>query len=102
MATTKNTTCGRCGSRSVAWVQSQRTGRYYLAFATHHHSVALDGGQRSGETGWVAHPQNPHKCDDVLVGGFNACPNCGKHHFIPMGLRPEDLPAICATYPDAR
>jgi len=93
----KSAQCKKCGSTRVLWVQSKRTQRYYLAFATRTHSVQV-GSQSCGTTGWVASPQHPHKCDEPAVGGFGVCGLCGRHHFQPLG---DANVAFCASYPDA-
>lgn len=72
----KTATCKRCGSNSVAWVKSAKTGKFYLAFA-------VQGGYRSDG---CVYPQTLHKCDDALRGGFAACKLCGQHHYSAFGL----------------
>ena len=91
----RNARCKRCGSDRVMWHQSKRTGKWYLAFATHHHGMVVDG---TGSEGWVAHPHQPHRCDDPLVGGFPACPFCKRHHSQPLF---HADPQWCEGYPEA-
>lgn len=93
----KTARCRRCGSGRVGWVQSTRSGKWYLAFATPTHSVQVDG-HRSGETGHHIHRHILHRCDEPNTGGFDACTLCGRHHMIPFGQPRQDW---CERYPDA-
>jgi hypothetical protein len=52
--------CNRCGSISCAWVKSERTGRYYLAYAN-------QGSYRS--PGAVVHTHILHDCTNPATGG---------------------------------
>lgn len=97
MATDKTTHCKRCGSGRVGWVQSKKTGKWYLAFATRTHSVQV-GSQRAGETGWHAHAHIPHDCTNPARGGYDACPLCKGHHHVPLDGPRADW---CESYPNA-
>lgn len=85
--------CKRCGSTSVAWVQSKRTGKWYLAFArTAKEAVAYtDSGAHGGREYVSVAAHMPHKCDDPMYGGYNPCPLCNKPHFVwdPRDPNPE-------------
>lgn len=97
----KTVSCKKCGSVQCSWVQSKRTGRYYLAFCTPTHSIQVEG-RVSGTSGWQVHPQTPHDCTDPVRGGFKACESCGKHHNVPLGVPAAQLPEWCARYADAK
>lgn len=104
----KNATCKRCGSTSVAWVKSKRTGNFYLAFATFYSGggyVDPNGHSSGGGQSWTAHPQSPHDCKSPNRGGYNVCVHCGRHHPVPWSgvstWTAEDWAASCAHYPDA-
>lgn len=60
----RTATCKRCGSTGVAWVQSKRTGRHYLALATV--GTSRDG-SNYGKV--IVYPQTPHDCHDATKGG---------------------------------
>jgi hypothetical protein len=57
---TKIVRCNRCGSVSCAWVKSERTGRFYLAYAQ-------QGTYRS--PGAVVHTHILHDCNNPATGG---------------------------------
>ena len=73
---TNLTTCKRCGAQNLAWVQSKRTGRYYLAQTQQYHGMPLggNGGYSRGGTNVLAH--RPHKCDEARP----VCDDCGYRH----------------------
>lgn len=66
------TTCKRCGSTQVAWVQSKKTGKWYLAFATEYSASVTYGPDKAYTTpgGVAVHAHTPHKCDDYSRGGM--------------------------------
>lgn len=72
MATNRKTTCKKCGSTQVGWVQSKRTGKWYLAFATEYRASTtyLPDSAHTTPGGVQVHPQTPHKCDDYTRGGM--------------------------------
>lgn len=72
----QTTECNRCGQQNLAWVQSKRTGRYYLAHTQKYHGAALGGdrGYSRGGTSVLAH--QPHKCDEDRP----VCETCGYRH----------------------
>jgi len=79
---TTTTTCKRCGQPDLAWVQSKKTGRYYLALTQKFHGAPLggaDGGYSKGGTTVLAH--RPHKCDDPQTGR-PVCETCGQRHAV--------------------
>jgi hypothetical protein len=96
----KTTKCKRCGSIQVGWVQSKKTGKWYLAFATPTHSMQIDG-KSYGSTGYHVHAHVPHKCDDPARGGFKPCDACGRHHITPLGAPAAVLAEWCTRYADA-
>lgn len=51
----KRATCKRCGSQWVAWVKSEKTGRFYLC-------EAISAG-RAAPGKVLARPWRPHRCD---------------------------------------
>lgn len=93
----KRAQCKRCGAVGVGWAQSKRTGKWYLALATPTHSIMVEG-KRCGETGYQVHPQTPHRCDEPNRGGFDACPDCGRHHVVPMGAPANVRAEWCERY----
>lgn len=78
---TNTTTCKRCGQSDLAWVQSKKTGRYYLALTQKFHGAPLggDGGYSKGGITVLAH--RPHKCDDPR-SGRPVCETCGHRHAV--------------------
>ncbi len=96
----KATQCNRCGSTKVGWVESKKTGRWYLALATPTHSIQIEG-RALGTTGVQIHPQTPHQCDSPNRGGYDACPLCGRHHYIGLS-RESATPDRCNQYPKAK
>lgn len=67
----KKVQCKRCGQVNLAWVQSKRTGRYYLAPVRSYHSMPgfnTSGGRKTESVS--AH--QPHKCDPAKVEQFQA------------------------------
>lgn len=73
-------TCNKCGQINLAWVKSERTGRYYLALTQKYHSVQLDNGRVAGG-GTTVLKHRPHKCDDERHGGGRPlCDKCGNRH----------------------
>jgi hypothetical protein len=71
-------TCKRCGAPNLAWVQSKKTGRFYLALTQKFHGVQHGNGYSAGGVSVLAH--KPHKCDDPHAGGHPVCDKCGKRH----------------------
>lgn len=58
------TTCKRCGERHCAWVQSKKTGRFYLADAMETKVRVGSSGNGSYRVGGLdVRPWQPHKCD---------------------------------------
>jgi hypothetical protein len=96
----KTTQCKRCGSVQVGWVQSKKTGKWYLAFATPTHSMQIDG-KSYGSSGYQVHAHVPHDCKEPVRGGFKPCEACGNHHNVPMGVAKADMGPWCARYPNA-
>lgn len=80
MKSIKTAQCNRCGSQSVAWVKSAKTGKFYLAFAV----------QATSRSDGAIYKQTLHKCDGPLRGGFKKCELCGEHHNTPFGLPNAD------------
>lgn len=78
----KTTTCKRCGSTQVAWVQSKKTGKWYLAFTTAYHGDPGDyaSGRRGSSGGTTVHKHIAHDCDDPIKGGHSICETCGQRH----------------------
>ena len=78
----KTAQCKRCGSQRVAWVKSNRTGRFYLALALKSKGYAVYGPDSAHRVagGITAYTHIPHKCDDPTRGGYKQCSDCGKHH----------------------
>lgn len=79
MANVTTTTCKRCGQADLAWVQSKKTGKFYLARTRKYHGASLggDGGYSRGGVSVLAHL--PHKCDDARTGR-PVCDTCGQRH----------------------
>lgn len=76
----KTAQCKKCGSTSVAWVQSKRTGKWYLAFATTYHGTPADGVNKATAGGVAVHAHIAHDCDDPAKGGRPTCERCGTRH----------------------
>ena len=68
--------CNRCGAQKLAWVQSKRTGRYYLAQTQTYHGMHHGNGYSPGGTSVLAH--RPHKCDEDRP----VCDSCGYRHSV--------------------
>lgn len=66
--------CQRCGQQKLAWVQSKRTGKWYLAHTQSYHGMHHGNGYSPGGTSVLAH--KPHKCDEDRP----VCGDCGYRH----------------------
>lgn len=70
----QTTQCKRCGQQKLAWVQSKKTGRFYLAHTQTYHGMHHGNGYSRGGTNVLAH--QPHKCDEDRP----VCNVCGYRH----------------------
>lgn len=76
MTTTTTTTCKRCGQPDLAWVQSKKTGRWYLAHTQRYHGAALGGDRGYSRGGISVLAHQPHNCDQDRP----LCDKCGVRH----------------------
>lgn len=70
----KEAACDRCGQQQLAWVQSKRTGGWYLCHTQHYHGQHHGNGYSPGGVNVLAH--RPHKCDEDRP----VCGECGYRH----------------------
>lgn len=75
------TTCKRCGAQNLAWVQSKKTGRYYLALTQKYHGIPATGTSAAVPGGITVLAHRPHKCDDPR-SGRPVCDTCGHRHSV--------------------
>jgi hypothetical protein len=69
-------TCNRCGETNVAWVQSKRTGKWYLAEAYRYHGQPADMNGRAIPGGVAVRAHEPHRCDEARP----VCARCTQRH----------------------
>lgn len=72
----KLVSCRRCGQQNLAWVQSKRTGRYYLAKTQNYRGMPADGVNAAVRGGVSVLAHRPHKCDEDRP----VCEVCGYRH----------------------
>jgi hypothetical protein len=65
----KTVQCKRCGTVNLAWVKSERTGRYYLAPVRKYHGFVDNNGRATGGGSSVS-KHHPHKCDPAAIEKF--------------------------------
>lgn len=76
MAKVTTTTCKRCGQPSLAWVQSKKTGKFYLAHTQKYHGMPATGTSAAVPGGISVLAHQPHKCDEDRP----LCDKCGIRH----------------------
>lgn len=79
MSNVTTTTCKRCGQSDLAWVQSKKTGRWYLALTQKYHGMPATGTSAAVPGGITVLAHRPHKCDDPS-SGRPVCDTCGHRH----------------------
>lgn len=81
--------CKRCGSTSVAWVQSSKAGKWYLAFTTRQAALPVYGPDTVHITPakTIVHEHILHKCDDASTGGRNSAAQLAERERLDLNAR---------------